>query len=69
MTELAKFNQYPEKNTLCDQDLFLIYSESEAVNNTLSADTLAGYIKEKNEAYPSVDNNGILIFGGNANAG
>ena len=68
MTELAKFNQYPPKNVLNDQDLFLIYSESEAVNNTLSANTLADYIKEKNETSPSVDNNGILIFGGNGNA-
>lgn len=65
---MAKFNQYPPKNVLNDQDLFLIYSESEAVNNTLSANALADYIKEKNETYPSVDNNGILIFGGNGNA-
>ena len=65
---MAKFNQYPPKNALNDQDLFLIYSESEAVNNTLSANTLADYIKEKNKTYPSVDNNGILIFGGNGNA-
>ena len=65
---MAKFNQYPPKNALNDQDLFLIYSESEAVNNTLSANTLADYIKEKNETSPIVDNNGILIFGGNGNA-
>ena len=65
---MAKINKYTPKNALSDQDLFLIYSESEAVNNTLSANTLAGYIKEKNETYPSVDNNGILIFGGNGNA-
>ena len=65
---MAKFNQYPPKNALSDQDLFLIYSESEAVNNTLSANTLADYIKEKNETSPIVDNNGILIFGGNGNA-
>ena len=65
---MAKFNQYPPKNALNDQDLFLIYSESESVNNTLSANTLADYIKEKNETSQIVDNNGILIFGGNGNA-
>ena len=65
---MAKFNQYPPKNALSDQDLFLIYSESGSVNNTLSANTLADYIKEKNETSPIVDNNGILIFGGNGNA-
>ena len=68
MTELAKFNQYPPKNVLNDQDLFLIYSESEAVNNTLSANTLADYIKEKSENKLTVNNHIISLESGGSSA-
>lgn len=65
---MAKFNQYPPKNVLNDQDLFLIYSESEAVNNTLSANTLADYIKEKNETKLTVNNHIISLESGGSSA-
>lgn len=65
---MAKFNQYPQKNALNDQDLFLIYSESEAVNNTLSANTLADYIKEKSENKLTVNNHIISLESGGSSA-
>ena len=65
---MAKFNQYPPKNALSDQDLFLIYSESEAVNNTLSANTLADYIKEKSENKLTVNNHIISLESGGSSA-
>lgn len=65
---MAKFNQYPPKNVLNDQDLFLIYSESEAVNNTLSANTLADYIKEKSENKLTVNNHIISLESGGSSA-
>ena len=68
MTELAKFNQYPQKNALNDQDLFLIYSESESFNNTLSANTLADYIKEKSENKLTVNNHIISLESGGSSA-
>lgn len=65
---MAKFNQYPQKNALNDQDLFLIYSESESVNNTLSANTLADYIKEKSENKLTVNNHIISLESGGSSA-